>query len=123
MNPKAMNVNINGSYDLGLMQINSFWLKSLALDKEKLMTDACYNVTAGARILKKCIDRFGFDWEAVGCYNASSLQKKINYSWKVFRALSGKPAQSALRTDGRREPSSSLSFEVIDAAGDWSGQQ
>jgi soluble lytic murein transglycosylase-like protein len=121
MNPKAININVNGSYDVGLMQVNSFWLKAFTLDKERLMTDACYNVSTGARILKQCFDRYGYNWEAVGCYNASSLQKKINYSWKIFRALSAKPTQSTLSIDDRQTASSSLLFEVTDTAADRGG--
>ncbi len=29
LNPKAMNRNTNGTTDIGLMQINSWWLKSI----------------------------------------------------------------------------------------------
>lgn len=87
MNHKAVNTNRNGSQDLGLMQINSFWIKPLSLDKERLIADACYNTMTGASILKKCIDRHGYTWKAVGCYNAVSEPKQQAYSWKVYNAL------------------------------------
>jgi soluble lytic murein transglycosylase-like protein len=87
MNPGAFNVNRNGSFDVGLMQINSFWIKTWGLNKDELISNPCYNVMIGANILKKCIDRYGFNWEAVGCYNANNLQKKMNYSWKIFQNL------------------------------------
>ena len=59
MNPKAVNRNSNGSIDLGLMQVNSFWLKTLGTTAQELTSDPCYNVMAGAWILKGCLDRHG----------------------------------------------------------------
>jgi soluble lytic murein transglycosylase-like protein len=87
LNPKAMNKNQNGSIDIGLMQINSFWIKTLGLDFGKLISDPCYNTMTGAKVLKQCIDRYGYTWEAVGCYNATSAPKRVKYSWKVFDRL------------------------------------
>lgn len=87
MKPDAINRNRNGSTDLGLMQVNTFWLKTLGTTSRELLTAPCYNVMAGAWILKGCLDRHGETWEAVGCYNASSHDKRVNYSWKVYREL------------------------------------
>lgn len=87
MNQKAINRNKNGTMDIGLMQINSFWISSAGLDKELLLKDACYNTKAGARILKECIDRFDYSWKAVGCYNAVSDSKRKGYAWKVYKLL------------------------------------
>ena len=87
MNPAAINRNSNGSTDLGLMQVNSYWLKTLGTTSGELLRDPCYNVMAGAWILKGCIDRHGATWQAVGCYNATSRDKRVNYSWKVYREL------------------------------------
>jgi len=94
MNPEAVNRNSNGSIDLGLMQVNSFWLKTLGTTSQELTSDPCYNVMAGAWILKGCLDRHGETWEAVGCYNATSRNKRVNYSWKIYRELL-KSAKSA----------------------------
>lgn len=87
LNPIAVNTNPNGTQDIGLMQINSFWVKSLNLDYSLLLSDPCYNVKTGANILKKCFDRYGYTWEAIGCYNATSKHKRIEYSWKIFNKL------------------------------------
>ena len=95
LDPKAENKNRNGSVDIGLMQVNSYWIKTLALDKERLITDACYNTMTGALILRQCIDRYGYSWEAVGCYNAVSQDKKAAYSWKIFRQLKAEGRQKA----------------------------
>lgn len=87
LNPKAAHQNRNGSTDIGLMQINSSWIAPLALDSARLVSDPCYNARTGARILRQCIGRYGYTWEAVGCYNARSREKRVDYSWKVFGVL------------------------------------
>ncbi|MBI1920473.1 MAG: lytic transglycosylase domain-containing protein [Geobacter sp.] len=120
----AVGVNVNGSRDLGLMQINSSWIRPLGLDPERLVTDACYNTEVGARILRECIDRKGYTWEAVGCYNAVTRSKQIKYSRRVYNAL--KKAAAALATAKRQEAQQQvarrgepvppeLSFAVSDA--------
>jgi soluble lytic murein transglycosylase-like protein len=90
LNPKAMNRNTNGTTDIGLMQINSWWLKSINASPQDLLNDACLNTMTGASILRQCIDRYRYTWEAVGCYNAMSADKKVNYAWKVFNQLKGR---------------------------------
>lgn len=89
LNPRALNKNPNGSTDMGLMQINSAWLKTLKVTGDDLMNDACLNTMTGAWVLRQCVDRFGYTWEAVGCYNAYSKEKRVNYAWKVFHKLKG----------------------------------
>ena len=101
MKPEAVNRNSNGSIDLGLMQVNSFWLKTLGTTSHELTSDPCYNVMAGAWILKGCLDRHGETWEAVGCYNATSRNKRVNYSWKIYRELL-KSAKSAPASGGNK---------------------
>lgn len=86
-NPSAMNRNGNGTSDLGIMQINSSWIKPMGLDRQELLRNPCYNVMTGAKILKRCIERHGYTWEAIGCYNAVSPNLKVKYSWKVFNEL------------------------------------
>lgn len=50
--PSAVNRNINGSEDMGVMQINSIWLpqlsKLLGITRETLMIDPCTNIHVGA---------------------------------------------------------------------------
>jgi soluble lytic murein transglycosylase-like protein len=68
LNPSALNRNRNGSYDYGLMQINSRWYETLG-DDWRHLSDPCYNVLVGAWILRQCIDRYGYTWDAVACYH------------------------------------------------------
>ncbi|MBI5641421.1 MAG: lytic transglycosylase domain-containing protein [Nitrospirae bacterium] len=101
-NPAAMNINRDGSRDMGLMQINSSWIPRLGLEQARLLTDPCYNVMAGARILGSCINAYGYSWVAVGCYNAVSRSKRADYSWKVYNLLrsEGNRAGSGANTGG-----------------------
>ena len=87
LNQTAINTNPNGTQDIGLMQINSSWVKSLNLDADLLLSDPCYNLKTGAEILSKCIEQYGYRWEAIGCYNAASKDKRVKYSWKIFKEL------------------------------------
>jgi soluble lytic murein transglycosylase-like protein len=115
LNPKAINKNTNGTSDIGLMQINSTWLKSMSVNANDLLNDACLNAMTGALILRQCIDRHGYGWEAVGCYNAMSRDKKVNYAWKVFRQLKderNKSTGNILQTN--KPTASSLVFRVRD---------
>lgn len=66
---QAVGVNGNGSRDYGLMQVNSSWADVFGRRWPSVTGDPCYNVMAGAWVLSRCIDRFGPDWKAVGCYN------------------------------------------------------
>lgn len=117
LDPKATSRNKNGSVDMGLMQVNSFWIEPLGLDSDRLINDSCYNTMAGARILRRCIDRHGYTWEAVGCYNAVSMDKKKSYSWRIFRQLkSGNHLMTAggAPQEKQKSGSSSLSFRAWD---------
>ena len=100
LDPHALNLSHlqrTGSYDIGLMQINSRNLPALAgsgIAPEHLW-DSCTSIHVGARILREKIDRHGNNWEAVGAYNASCTRLKgpacskarMDYAWKVYRAI------------------------------------
>lgn len=86
-NPSAIGHNRNGSKDLGVMQINSSWIKIMGLNREELTRNPCYNVRIAARILKQCIDIHGYTWKAVGCYHAVDPNLRAQYSWKIFGEL------------------------------------
>lgn len=88
LNPNAIGPkNKNGTYDLGMMQINSGWLPTLArygITSKDLM-GACTNIHVGAWILAKNIGTHGATWKAVGAYNASTTPKQISYVSRVQR--------------------------------------
>ncbi|QVN00337.1 transglycosylase SLT domain-containing protein [Pseudomonas rhodesiae] len=65
--------NSNGTRDIGLMQINSMHLPrllKLGITEERLLNEPCLSVEVGASILAEFIQRFGYNWTAVGAYNA-----------------------------------------------------
>ena len=100
-NAGAINHNRDGSYDFGLMQINSTWAKPWGPEVWKKLGDPCVNVYAGAYVLADCIKQFGQTWDAVGCYNARSREKRIDYARKVRavfeRLRAGKEDQNGER--------------------------
>jgi soluble lytic murein transglycosylase-like protein len=89
LNPNAVNRNRNGSYDLGLMQINSRWLPILrkhGIDEQSLL-DPCTSIHVGAWILAQNMQRMGNSWEAVGAYNARDPVLRQRYAGKVYRNI------------------------------------
>ncbi|HOL44407.1 MAG TPA: lytic transglycosylase domain-containing protein [Methanothrix sp.] len=86
-NPYAVNRNINGSYDYGLMQINSGWYPVLGPERWSRLSDPCYNVYIGAWVLHQCIQRHGYTWKAVGCYNSSNPKLSAGYIRKIYGQL------------------------------------
>lgn len=89
LNPNAINKNSNGSYDIGLMQINSSWLPTLArygVYRESLF-DPCISLDVGAWILSENIRKMGNNWTAIGAYNARSDVKRIRYAQSVYKNL------------------------------------
>lgn len=89
-NPRAINrANNNGSEDVGMMQINSFWFPILArkgISREDLF-DACVSLDIGAWVLSQNMERHGNTWKAIGAYNAVTPSKQQVYADKVFRNL------------------------------------
>ncbi len=86
-NPRAINRNTNGSFDYGIMQINTWWYPKLGKELWNSLGDPCTNIHVGAWVLAQCVQQHGNTWEAVGCYNAKSKDKRNAYAWKVYRAL------------------------------------
>ncbi|WP_230411603.1 lytic transglycosylase domain-containing protein [Collimonas humicola] len=89
LNPAAINRNKNGSYDIGLMQINSSWfplLRKYGVDEKKLL-DPCVSIEVGAWILAQNMRRLGNSWDAVGAYNSSNPAYRLRYALKVYKNL------------------------------------
>jgi soluble lytic murein transglycosylase-like protein len=85
-NPVAINGNANGTQDIGLMQINTFWLPKLAkyqITRQSLF-DGCTSIHVGAWVLSQNIATYGATWKAVGAYNASNTELQQRYAAKVY---------------------------------------
>jgi soluble lytic murein transglycosylase-like protein len=95
-NPAAVNYNTNGSYDFGLMQINTSWaptLRRMGIPWEAL-ADPCMNVKVGAWLLAQCVQDYGYTWAAVGCYNSRTPSKRNKYASRIARLMSREPVTS-----------------------------
>lgn len=87
MNPYAVGQNHDGTRDVGLMQINSSHfteLETRGIDEHRLMAEPCTSIMVGASILSGMIKVYGYNWEAVGAYNAGL--KKENYPQRMIYA-------------------------------------
>lgn len=85
--PEAVGRNPDGSFDVGLMQINSRWREQLGRQTWDRLFDPCTNVEVAAVILSDCLDRHGYSWEGIGCYNAVSIDKRAIYARKVLGVM------------------------------------
>jgi soluble lytic murein transglycosylase-like protein len=78
--------NANGSYDIGMMQINSSWLPTLAkfgINQQALL-NACTNIHVGAWVLANNFSTYGKTWQAIGAYNSPSYRYQLIYARKVY---------------------------------------
>jgi len=92
-NQNAIGKNKNGSVDIGLMQINSSWLPTLAkygITRETLINDACINVKVGAWVMASNIKQLGNNWKAVGAYNSPTRLNQQIYAEKVSAVYYGR---------------------------------
>lgn len=82
-NKNAINYNKNGTYDLGIMQINSRWFDKLSIIgiDEKMLKNPCQNIMIGAWVMAQKISAYGFNWVAIQRYNGSDTQLK--YAQKI----------------------------------------
>lgn len=97
-NTLARNINTDGSTDIGLMQINSSWLpvlKTYGISRHDLATDSCLNLKVGAWIVSNNVQKLGWNWDAIGAYNAGCKNlgknecqsRRSAYALKVHEAL------------------------------------
>ena len=86
---QAVNRNPNGSYDIGMMQINSAWLPTLARHgiSAQHLYDPCVSTLVGAWILSNNFKRLGYNTQGLGAYNAVSPDKRERYARQVLQRL------------------------------------
>ena len=89
LNPKAININKNGTRDIGVAQINSIHLPVLQSHgiKENHLMDACVNTYVGAWLLRKQISRYGMNWFGVAAYHSVTPDKNFRYQVLVYNEM------------------------------------
>ena len=89
LNPQAVGRNQNGTRDIGLMQINSAWLPTLATHgiAERDLLEPCTNIQVGAWILAGNVQRLGYTWEAIGAYHSASPARRRAYARRIYRQI------------------------------------
>jgi hypothetical protein len=69
------------------MQVNSLWGYTYGKEWWSTLGDPCTNIKAGAMILASCMKKYGYSWEAIGCYNSQTPGKRNKYAIAVFKQL------------------------------------
>jgi soluble lytic murein transglycosylase-like protein len=95
--PLALNRNRDGSFDVGVMQINSRWidpanpngLVKYGIDLGRLSGNECQNIAVGTWILHQNYHALG-DWgRAIAAYNRGQAGwiKGASYAWQVYSRI------------------------------------
>ena len=79
------------SFDVGMMQINSWWMERFAIAPFSLL-DPATNERWGKWILAEEISRHGLSWKAVGKYHSPDPERGRQYAWLVYRHYAGQRA-------------------------------
>lgn len=85
-------LNTNGSYDLGPLQVNSWWVPKLATmlgwrDEEVaawLRDDPCFNVEVARWIFLSSLLQTRDFWTAIGLYHSRNLRLRTTYAHTVW---------------------------------------
>jgi soluble lytic murein transglycosylase-like protein len=88
-NKSAINRNSNNTADVGLMQINTTWLKTLS--KHGIYTrdllNPCTSIFVGAWIMAQNIKHFGYNQDGIGAYNSpGNIVIRRKYAQKVYQS-------------------------------------
>lgn len=78
------------SFDCGLMQVNSFWLKKYNIPLEAIF-DPLANIYMGGFILKEEIKRHGLNAKAIGAYHSPNPDRARAYANMVLSLLEHEP--------------------------------
>ena len=88
-NPYAIDRDSNGTYDYGVMQINSVWYKTIGLHNWLNLKNVCFNIQVGAWIMSQCQERYNNTLQAIACYHSGGgdIRANSNYISAVVAVL------------------------------------
>ncbi|HEY0181868.1 MAG TPA: lytic transglycosylase domain-containing protein [Rhodopila sp.] len=98
----VVRINSNGTADLGLMQVNTIWIRPLANYAHmnpsavagRLVNDACFNIAASAAIMRVYLtESHGNLMAAIGHYHSHTPGLSAAYQDKVVAAAGALFAQ------------------------------
>ena len=78
--------NKDKSLDIGIMQINSQWLRRFNISPE-VAIEPKNNVTIGCWILASCIKQHGYGWKAIGAYHSPKPERQAAYVKLIAKHL------------------------------------
>ena len=84
------NINKNGSYDMGIMQINSIHLpqlKKFNIDETELINNNCVNIDVGAWILAKEIRKNNSYALGLASYHSYTQKHQLKYLMKSLKEI------------------------------------
>lgn len=77
--------NTNGTEDIGLMQINTAWIKWMPeakITKEKLK-NVDFNIKIAFKIVNQIIERHGYSWHSIGRYHSGTPKFKRKWLKRI----------------------------------------
>lgn len=111
------------SFDVGLMQVNSWWLKRYDIALEAAL-DPLANLYLGGWIFKSEIDRHQNLRAAVGAYHSPNPDKARRYADTVMAALERGPAKASKSAPkGQARPKTTQKAAANKQAGKPAGKQ
>jgi len=101
----AQIANRNGSYDLGPLQINSWWVPRIAALVKRsrskvhywLRFDPCFNAEAARWIFLSALRSTGEYWTAVGIYHSPTKWRQKTYLISVARQMRARYGDSVFQ--------------------------
>lgn len=91
----TVHVNTDGTEDLGVMQVNTRWIRPLArvarmdeaATRVRLINDSCFNIAAGGLILRTYLNEERQNlMKAVGDYHSHTPTRNLTYRVQVVEA-------------------------------------
>lgn len=104
------------SFDVGKMQINSWWMNRFGIDPVSLL-DPDLNEAWGKRILAEEIAQHGLSWQAVAKYHSPDPERGRQYAWRVYHHYAG--PRASMQTEAGHAQQKTRPQSLSQPAGVW----